>query len=337
MPLALFVAQTKLNDYPNPEAIEQAAAALLNKESASVEKSWPNVRIVNLAFDPGAQDEILFLREEILKVQDPTIRDFLMLALLASLEEASYTAKDGQFLRLVTRHPKRIRDVFGGKISRMMQDVRMQALNATNYPSGSARIQLGDARELPDAVKQYSGMVSAVITSPPYLNRYDYSRTYALELCLMYDKNGDPSVQDFEDLRNIRHSLLRSHIESRPSMTNLVNLDALGEILTNLNGQQLNNARIPIMIRGYFEDMNLVIKNLAEMLKGGGKVALVVANARFAGELIPVDLMLSELADAYDLKTEQIWVTRYKGNSSQQMGKYGRVPVRESIIFWSKC
>lgn len=29
---------------------------------------------------------------------------------------------------------------------------------------------------------------------------------------------------------------------------------------------------------------------------------------------------------------EQVLVARYKGNSSQQMGKYGRVPVRESVV-----
>jgi hypothetical protein len=51
---------------------------------------------------------------------------------------------------------------------------------------------------------------------------------------------------------------------------------------------------------------------------------------------VPVDLILSEIAKTHGLVTTEVRVTRYKGNSSQQMGKYGRVPVRESILFWRK-
>jgi site-specific DNA-methyltransferase (cytosine-N4-specific) len=129
---------------------------------------------------------------------------------------------------------------------------------------------------------------------------------------------------------------LRSHIESREHLGKEVSLPALDEILKGLKMKDLNNDRIPIMIKGYFEDMNLVIKQLVHYLRPGGLIALVVANARFEGELVPTDLILSELAEINGLKTESIWVTRYKGNSSQQMGRYGRIPVRESIVFWRK-
>ncbi|MBN2380317.1 hypothetical protein JXM67_11010 [candidate division WOR-3 bacterium] len=90
------------------------------------------------------------------------------------------------------------------------------------------------------------------------------------------------------------------------------------------------------MIRGYFEDMAQTIEGISKYLKPGGHVALVVANARFEGEMVPTDLLLSELAETVGLETVEIWITRYKGNSSQQMAKYGRVPVRESILFWRK-
>jgi len=61
-----------------------------------------------------------------------------------------------------------------------------------------------------------------------------------------------------------------------------------------------------------------------------------VANARFEGELVPTDLILCELAERHELVVEEIWITRFKGNSSQQMAKYGRTPVRETIVFWRK-
>ena len=135
---------------------------------------------------------------------------------------------------------------------------------------------------------------------------------------------------------NVRHSLLRSHVESREHIGKQIDLPALEEVLMQLASKDLNNNRLPVMVQGYFEDMNLVIRNMATSLKPGGRVALVVANAQFAGENVPVDLMLSELAEQHGLTTEEIWVTRFKGNSSQQMAVYGRRPVRESIVFWKK-
>jgi hypothetical protein len=227
-----------------------------------------------------------------------------------------------------------VRDALRDQYAQMVADLRLlasqRAGTAAEQQLPFARMVLGDARALPPEVLAYAGQVAGVITSPPYLNRYDYSRTYALELLVNF-------TDSFDGLRAIRHSLLRSHIESRPPEEERIQLPALLEILQELPPvQQLNNPRIPIMIRGYFEDMDRCLEQIAAMVRPGGRIALVVANARFEGQMVPVDLMLSELAKAHGMQTEAIWVTRYKGNSSQQMGKYGRVPVRESICFWRK-
>jgi len=72
------------------------------------------------------------------------------------------------------------------------------------------------------------------------------------------------------------------------------------------------------------------------VLAHGAKVAIVVDNVRFEGELLPVDLVLSGIAEDAGFHVDEIVVARYKGNSSQQMGKYGHVPVRESIVRWTK-
>nr|HID58933.1 hypothetical protein [Desulfobacterales bacterium] len=190
----------------------------------------------------------------------------------------------------------------------------------------TACVELADARHFTGEIEDYADII---ITSPPYLNRYDYSRIYSLELCLAFCK-------DFNELKQVRHSLLRSHIESREPPTNDVKHPALIEVLDNLKGQNLNNPRIPVMIKGYFEDMNLAIKELYKVCQPGARVALVIGNSRFHGELIPVDLLLSELAADAGFGVERIIIARYKGNSSQQMGRYGRVPVRESICIWRK-
>jgi hypothetical protein len=331
MPLAVFASKVKLHTNYDMSRLRQAIGDILTKPFSPTSESFPRIRIIDLALPSQTQEKALFYRDQIQAVHDPPTRDLLMLGLLASLEEASYTSKDGQFLRLVKRPPKPIEAAFETKLQQMFSDVTREV-----EQESKAQIFIGDARRLPIQVLKYKGKVAGIITSPPYLNRYDYSRTYALELCLLYDEQGKPCVKDFEDLKSIRHSLLRSHIESRPAPTDSVKVQALEEVLNSLELKQLNNPRIPVMIEGYFEDMNLAIGEMAKMLKPGGLVALVVDNVRFEGELIPVDLILSEIAAKYKLKTLEVRVIRYKGNSSQQMGRYGRVPVRESIVFWQK-
>lgn len=339
MPIAVFITRAKLAHRSHDVMeLERAVGNLLSASLGTPKGEWPNVRIVGLAFTEQAQRDILAYRDAIMTHGESSVRDFLMLGLLTSLEEASSTSKDGQFLRLIQRTPRSILDALERNYARMLADLRAILMTESTNGRGrpQAEITFGDARNLPREAAKLKGKVAGIVTSPPYLNRYDYSRTYALELCLMYGEDGQPAVREFDDLKNIRHSLLRSHIESRPAPTDLVELQALEEILVELGQKKLNNSRIPIMIEGYFEDMNLALGEMAKMLEPGGRVALVVANARFEGELVPVDLMLSELAATHGLETEEIRVTRYKGNSSQQMGKYGKVAVRESVCFWRK-
>jgi hypothetical protein len=328
LPTSVFVAQTKLTQWPDIDLLVRAMQKLTSTPFHEPVSSFPDVRIVNLAFSKQTQRELLFFREEIETFEQP-VRNFLMLGLLSILENVSSTSKDGQFLRLVEKIIPPVRDALRSVLAQMIHD--LSEIRMFGFPAQSKAKTLvlqGDAREMCLPGK-YIGNVAAIITSPPYLNRYDYSRTYALELCLL-------TVKSHKDMVNVRHSLLRSHVESREHEGKGIDLPALEETLRGVRAKPLNNERLPIMIEGYFEDMNLVIRNMAAYLKPAGRVALVVANAQFNGESVPTDLMLCELAGEHGLATEAIWVTRYKGNSSQQMAIYGRRPVRETIVFWRK-
>jgi len=337
LPVAVFMTQVKLRDASayDMALLRRCIDELLASEYRPLSIRAPqDIRIIRLAYSEETLPQILFFKEKILEERDDNIRDFLLLGLLAILESVSYTSKDGQFLRL--KPNKRIppvREVLAEQLNRMYEDLnppRQLSLLGNLQPSAeggpTAYVRLADARRFTEEIDDYADII---ITSPPYLNRYDYSRIYSLELCLAFCK-------DFSELKKVRHSLLRSHIESREAPMDEVKHPALIEALNSLKGKKLNNPRIPIMIKGYFEDMNLAIKELYKVCRPGARVALVVGNARFHSELVPVDLLLSELAASASFKVEKIIVARYKGNSSQQMGRYGRVPVRESISIWRK-
>ena len=99
----------------------------------------------------------------------------------------------------------------------------------------------------------------------------------------------------------------------------------------------LNNSGIPRMVRGYFYEMACVIGECARVLKPNARLFMVNDNVRYAGVSISVDMILSDIARSLGFAVEQILVVPgKKGNSSQQMGVYGRVPLRKGVSIWRK-
>jgi hypothetical protein len=192
-----------------------------------------------------------------------------------------------------------------------------------------------------------------VLTSPPYCNRYDYTRTYALELAFMgYGER---------DVSSLRQQLLSATVENKTKRETLLQLfqkhgreveyrdsesafdrqSALQEVLGLLrearDAGELNNSNIPAMVENYFFEMNLVIRQLARVLAPGGRVVMVNDNVQYHGEEVPVDLILSDLAVSAGLSVDSIWVlSKGKGNSSQQMGAHGRRELRKCVYVWHK-
>ena len=60
-------------------------------------------------------------------------------------------------------------------------------------------------------------------------------------------------------------------------------------------------------------------------------------NVQYHGEEVPVDLILSDFAEQSGFRCAAIWMLKQgKGNSSQQMGKFGRREIRKCVYWWVK-
>jgi site-specific DNA-methyltransferase (cytosine-N4-specific) len=304
-------------------------------------------------------------------------KNLVTLCILNSLEKISYTAKDGQYLRWDYRSKKIIqsaedRRIKGKKplVVRLdkgrlppLKEILLEELRSvtadidaiqqnTTRPSPSAHtfIEGSALFELPKLSGQ---ILDGVITSPPYCNRYDYTRIYALEL-------GYLNVTE-EHLRQLRQELLSCTVENKSKLARLrehyhsLNRDAdynkileifnaneaLNELRHTLNNRlasgDINNRGVLRMVDGYFSELAFVFSELYRLSKPGAKVAFVNDNVRYAGEVIPVDFISTELAEQIGFIPRKIFsLKQQKGNSSQQMKKFGRVPLRKSITIWEK-
>ena len=328
LPLSVFVSNVKVRDY-EVSALREDLATVSFECERDTPSRFADIPIVPRAFDEDSIKRISAVCDAIQSVESQTHRDLLLLGLLSILTRVSRTARDGGWLRLLdsSEHGSGdIIDLFLGRIEEMLS--QLETVPRRDADGLSWEAYVADARAEDPAVQ-----ADAVISSPPYPNRHDYTRIFSLELALAF-------VEDQEALKRLRYESLRSHVEARPPATaschDFCQPDVLRTTLKEL-ARSCQDTRVTQMVSGYFEDMYAVLRAIVAKLKPGGSVAFVLGNTRHAGVLVPVDIIVAALGESVGLKLEGITAVRYRGNSAQQMGRHGRVPARESVVVWKRC
>jgi DNA modification methylase len=327
LPFSVFLSNVKTRGYNLEKLLIEKRKFNRNKKISMCVPSLTNIPIAKKAFSENVRNELIQIKQGIEEINDSSVRDFYNLGLLSILESVSNTSKSGGFLRIVNRRIRagKVKEAFTNRIESMISDVR-EFNEVIKWENIDVSASHGDAREI-HGDRKYD----AIITSPPYPNRHDYTRIYSLEMLFDFVKTND-------DLKRIRYDTLRSHVEARKKFDSVqyVKPSKLHRLIGRVNKNGTNNPMVGGMLEGYFEDMYLVMREMSKKLKDKGKIALVISNVRFAGVNIPVDEILSEIGKQAGLRPKAIWIVRYRGNSSQQMKEYKRKPSRESIVFWEK-
>lgn len=326
-------------------------------------KSFLHLRITEGAFPKQTETELGRYLYEAENVQDACLMRVLAFAALCVLEDVSYTRKDGQYLRWDYRSGRNVgkkpfckgpirsfTPAIWAKLEEIAGDICGDHLLFTEvWPivkPGKIEILTGSCLDiLPSLQANY---FDGLITSPPYCNRYDYTRTYALELAAMGNNE--------DEIRSLRQAMLSCTVENREkeelgakfeqtrfkqAITAFESQKLLGLVVNYLDQCRdeglLNNPGIARMVRNYFKELAVVIFECARLLRPGARFVMVNDNVRYHGVSIPVDLVLSEVAQHAGFDVEVIWLLpRGKGNSSQQMGLHGREEMRKCVYVWSR-
>lgn len=379
LPMSGIAIEAKKNvlNYDISELLE------IEKELNSMEcpsdypKSFDYLSITDGAFPDSTAKEIAFFSEWNDKSHHSEIaRNLIVLCILNSLETISYTAKDGQYLRWDYRS-KKMREANEDRLAKGKRPI-VARLDKGDLPSlketlckefgnvlkdieyiqrhsedTNVQITFIEGSALYEMPQMKDEILDGVITSPPYCNRYDYTRTYALELNYLNLSK--------ENITKLRQALLSCTVENKSKLPELekfyseivrtrfyentidiINQNkSLNEIKTSLREREqngdINNNGVLRMVDGYFTELTFIYAELYRLCKKGAKVAFVNDNVRYGGEVIPVDFISTELAEQIGFKPLKIITLRQqKGNSSQQMKKFGRVALRKSITVWEK-
>jgi len=188
------------------------------------------------------------------------------------------------------------------------------------------KIITGDARKilLDNNIEKFK----LCITSPPYLNTFDYNDIYRPELFL------GKFVISNKELYNLRLNTIRSHIQAKwesPTISEFGELyrSSMEHILEHNN--ELMDKRVPMMIQAYFEDMLNMLKLLRNKADKNAQLWIIVSNSAYADKEISVDLIIAEMAALANWKLKEVEVLRNikrrKTKHSPSINK-----LRESVI-----
>ena len=286
-------------------------------------------RVIETSFTPDVLSVLLRIRYYVEGINNEYIQMFFRLALISILDKCSLKVKDGNGLKFKKNY-KPVPDLlqlYLDKCKLMLSDI-IEA----NYDV-ECKCYLGSMLN-EDVFSQVSSCpVDLCVFSPPYANCFDYCEVYKLELWI------GGFVKSYDDFEKYRSMALRSHVNSKFDHTlrfSNKDVDTIAHLISAFN---IWNKNIPDMVRGYFDDMELLLKRVFTMLRKGGKCYIVVANSAYKGILVPTDMLLADIAVNMGYKYRTIQVARKIRSSSQQMkGLYETYDnlMRESIVILEK-
>lgn len=188
-----------------------------------------------------------------------------------------------------------------------------------------ATVHIGDARRLEDYLEPSS--VDAVITSPPYPNEKDYTRTTRLESVLL------DFYRNKKDLRSLKQGFIRSNTRSVYKADTddalVADHDGIQRIAQLIEARRVEQGKTSGFERQYarvtklyFGGMVRHLASLRTILRPGARLAYVVGDqASYLRVMIRTGQILGELAQnlGYELAGIDLFRTRIATASRQYL------------------
>jgi hypothetical protein len=213
-------------------------------------------------------------------------------------------------------------------ISLWLDGIRAMVQDLENLPrdkTTEASVYLADSREVAAILPPNS--IDAVITSPPYPNEKDYTRTTRLESVLL------GFIRSKEDLRNLKKQLIRSNTRG-VYKADTDDLLVAGNTEIERIAEAIEKRRIELkkdsgfeklyarVTKLYFGGMTRHLSELRQVLRPGAQLAYVVGDqASYLRIMIRTGQLLAEIATSlgYEVVGIDLFRTRLSTATREQL------------------
>jgi len=331
-PMAHFASRVKTNWSVDSDELVEHATRVFKRACRALNGSNGDLKTLSLeqedllltnSISPVPLHKALVLRDEILRTPGSPVRDAELLALAFVSVFVASNLKFGPEVG-VARERKldaSVLDAWLDKVHEMASDLR----GFRGFPHVDSQCVNIDARGMLDGLS--SGMVDGVITSPPYPNEKDYTRTTRLESVLL------GFVKSKQELRALKQNLIRSNTRNVYRADDDDLAVANNRRITAI-ANEIERRRIALekdsgferlyhrVTRLYFGGMKRHFEQLKRVLKPGAKLAYVVGDqASYLQVLIRTGELLADIADevGYEVLSLDLFRTRLSTATGEQL------------------
>lgn len=343
VPVSRLAATTKVNWAPEPEELRQHAELVAEKALARLtadgipdeptNSAPPGVRLRSLpppsaklllkdSISPLPLHKVLVLRDALDGEHDPMFADHERLALARILPTEVGNLRFGPEVGVGTiKRDAAVVSTWLARVRAMCVDLhRLRPLDST-----PAVALAGDARAVGRQLEPNS--VDAVITSPPYPNEKDYSRTVRLESVLLGYLNNRADLQEMK--RGLVRSNTRGVYSNDEDDAWIRDNTEVERIAAAIEARRLDlgkNSGFERMYhrvtRLYFGGMARHLESLRHALKPGARLAYVVGDqASYLRVMIRTGKILAGIAEraGYEVESIDLFRTRHATATRDQL------------------
>jgi hypothetical protein len=335
-PLVAELAQLKFSDPPDIADVRHAADDIADSSGTWTCDAEPE--LVRACFETSVLEVLIGLRQSI-HIQDSTVQPYLKWALLGALRDCANKKVGWPHQRPGVSRTPRISDpkrAFLRRIDWMSTDL------AGWKPGGQARVVRGDSRRDDSWDEALKGELASVcITSPPYLNNFDYGDATRLEMYFW------GVASSWADLRRLTHSVMVSSSTqqttkpaaadawvqlSRQAPQTAAQIAPTIESLTAFRRDRSGRKEFDRLLPLYFVGIAEVLTRLAKHSRAGAPVILVLGDSAPYGVHVDTPNLVSLLATELGFNAVQSDAIRRRGLRWVTNGSRHSVPLSESLV-----
>jgi hypothetical protein len=332
---AHFAGSVKVNWGINPDVLSDIAASIRDQvikrlDAQGVPDEAPERTVIkpNLlgleddqmrlilkdSISPVPLHKILVLKKEIDRYAGVSAHKYLRLALAKTIVFKASNLRFGPEVGIGKRRVDvPVISAWFSETEQIVDDLR--SIDPRDYPHAS--VQLLDSRDIGSCLKDTK--VAAVITSPPYPNEKDYTRTTRLESVILN------FIKDKNDLRAMKKTLLRSNTrgvykgdDDDRFVEHIVEIQKLADQIEARRlelGKTSGFERMyPRLTKLYFGGMARHLQELQKVLQPGAMLAYVVGDqASYLRVMIRTGHLLAKIAESagYEVVRIDTFRTRF--------------------------
>jgi len=275
--------------------LKERRLGLFNKDYINVSFS-PDLHNTNHWFSIENIRDLKILRGNIIKlsseINDKEIINFLLVCFASIIKKTSFTddtSPKPYVSRRIKKIPASVREAFLKAFDTNISNIE----KFIDIKMGKNILISEDAREI--NAPEYKGNITLAVTSPPYINAFDYVRALRLENAWL-GFYGDSNITDIKKKQIGTENIPVKEYGESISKTGIKVLDS------SISKIVKRDKKRAYVVYKYFMDMSKNFKEIKRLLRSKGHYVVVVGDSKIKDIKIPTKDIFIEIAEINGFK-----------------------------------